>query len=333
MLRNIQLIPGLIFALILSNSVLPVRIMQGQANNMVNLVGSQFVIFILCLCCWILSIAVLQSSGLRQGGKLCFSMLGCAVLSIIFYYGSNPFFEDFPLDPLTNHSIYVGVSRMAYRGIIIGIILFPSAYFLETQRRLHFHRLILEQRKQQNLLAELNYFRQQMNPHFLFNALNILKSGTDEEWIKKYIIQLSEVYRYFLNHPYDTVLIELSEELTFIKNYAAILKHRFGDGLDINLQVNSKLTDKCIPPLSIQILIENAIQHNAVSSSDPLQIEIREEGGHIVVSNTKKKRFSDGHHTSGLNDLTERYRLLSSKPVIIEQNEDFFIVKLPFLSK
>jgi hypothetical protein len=333
MLKNFQLAPGLIFAFILSNTVLPVRIMQGQAKDLVNLVGSQIVIFILCLCCWLLTVFILRSINRWQWLKVALSMIGCAILSIVFYYSLHTFFEDFPLDPLTNHSIYIGVTRMAYRGIIIGIILYPSAYFLDTQRRLHLHRLKLEQRKQQNLLAELNYLRQQMNPHFLFNALNVLKSGSSEDWVKQYTVQLAEIYRYFLSHHLEADLIPVSEELAFIENYISILKNRFGEGFDVERRLSDDQLKAFIPPLSIQILIENAIRHNIVSAINPLHISIRGEAHHIVVSNTKKIRFSSEKSGVGLRNLRERYRLITDNPVIIEQNEDFFIVKLPLLNE
>lgn len=261
------------------------------------------------------------------------SMLGCSILSIVFYYSLHSFFEDYPLDPLTNHSIYTGLTRLTYRGILIGVILYPSAYFLDTQRRLHKHRLKLEQRKQQNLLAELNYLRQQMNPHFLFNALNVLKSGTKEEWVRQYTVQLAEIYRYFLDHNLESDVIRVSEEIAFIKNYLSILKHRFGDAFEVEQRLTDKQFNFYIPPLSIQILIENAIKHNTISSSHPLHISISVAEHHILVSNTKRIRFSSEKTGVGLRNLKERYRLLSDKPVIIEENEDFFVVKLPLLDK
>lgn len=225
------------------------------------------------------------------------------------------------------------MTRLTYRGILIGIILYPAAYFLDTQRRLHLHRLKLEQRKHQNVLAELNYLRQQMNPHFLFNALNVLKSGTKEDWIRQYAVQLAEIYRYFLDQNIKTDVIIVSEEIAFIKNYISILKHRFGDAFDVEQQLTDKQFNYYIPPLSIQILIENAIKHNIISRTQPLRITISVEEHHIVVSNTKRIRFSSEKTGVGLRNLTERYRLLADKPIIIEENEELFAVRLPLLDK
>lgn len=260
-------------------------------------------------------------------------MFGCSLLSIVFYYSFHGFFEDYPLDPLSNYSIYIGVTRMAYRGVLIGIVLYPSAYFLDTQRRLHYQRIKLEQRKQQNLLAELNYLRQQMNPHFLFNALNVLKSGANEVWVKEYTVQLAEVYRYFLTHHMDIDLVEVEEELAFIKTYIFMLKHRFTNGIDIRQQLKQPMHNAYLPPFAIQVLIENAIKHNTVSAEHPLVVSIYDEENYIVVSNTKRKRFSDGINGVGLQNLSKRYRLLSDKPILIDENEKFFTVKLPLLKK
>lgn len=329
MIKKLLLVPGLIFALLLSVMILPPRLAAGRTNDLVNLIGSQVLLFFLCISCWILNIYILRSFRSTNLVKFLFSILGCILLALVFYSGLHTLFGDFPTDPGSDHSKYVGLTRMIYRGVLIGAIFYPTTYFIDGQRRLNNQQLKLEQRKQQDLLIELNHLRQQLNPQFLFNALNVLQSEASEYWVKNYSGQLAEIYRYFLGRHMEIDLIAVEEELAFIKSYIFMLEHRFPGGIEIQLDLNPAVLKGFLPPFSIQVLVENAIKHNVVTAQYPLLIGIYDEGGHIVVSNTKRKRFSSASNGVGLQNLQERYRLLSNKAIFIGENESRFIVKLP----
>jgi sensor histidine kinase YesM len=329
MIKKLLLVPGLIFALLLSVMILPPRLAAGRTNDLVNLIGSQVLLFFFCLSCWLLNIYILRSFRAANLVKFVFSILGCILLALVFYYGLHTFFGDFPSDPGSDHSKYVGLTRMIYRGLLIGTVFYPTAYFIDGQRRLNNYQIKLEQRKQQDLLVELNQLRQQLNPKFLINALDVLQSKTNEPWVKDYTGQLAEVYRYFLIHHMEVDLIGVKEELAFIDSYIFMLKHRFPGGIEVDQRLNPDAATGFLPTFSIQLLVENAVKHNVVATDHPLLISIYEEEGHIVVSNTKRKRFSGGSNGIGLRNLQERYRLLSDKTILIEENQYLFMVRLP----
>lgn len=182
--------------------------------------------------------------------------------------------------------------------------------------------------------AELQALKNQIDPHFMFNSLNTLSHliSSDPHKAQVFNDTLADVYRYILqNKSRDLVLLQ--EELDFMDNYIALLKIRFGDCILVNINIPASSIDQFVlPPISLQILIENAIKHNEFSKSQPLLIEIQESGGELHITNEvreKKVRQSNG---IGLNNLLERFRLITSRPVSIEKNNTHFSVRLPLLT-
>ncbi|MBU7577733.1 MAG: histidine kinase, partial [Flavihumibacter sp.] len=182
--------------------------------------------------------------------------------------------------------------------------------------------------------AELQALKNQIDPHFMFNSLNTLSHliSSDPRKAQVFNDTLADVYRYILqNKSRDLVLLQ--EELDFMDNYIALLKIRFGDCILVNINIPASSIDQFVlPPISLQILIENAIKHNEFSKSQPLLIEIQESGGELHITNEvreKKVRQSNG---IGLNNLLERFRLITSRPVSIEKNNTHFSVRLPLLT-
>ncbi|WP_420318866.1 sensor histidine kinase [Ekhidna sp.] len=188
-----------------------------------------------------------------------------------------------------------------------------------------------ERLKTEQVASQYNSLKNQVNPHFLFNSLNVLSTLVYDNQDKavEFIRKLSQVYRYVLDRK-DEEVVPIHEEMEFVRNFSFLQKIRFGDNLQLEIGTNQ--SDKYVPPLAIQILVENAIKHNVVSEKDPLTIKIEfEEDVCIIQNNLKEKKVKDSTGI-GLNNIIERYKYLSDKQVEVEKGKDFFIVKLPLLT-
>ncbi|MDB4286300.1 histidine kinase [bacterium] len=181
--------------------------------------------------------------------------------------------------------------------------------------------------------TQLDTLKKQLDPHFLFNSLNTLSAliEPDNELAIRYLEQLSDVYRYVLTTR-DKTTVPLDEELDFLEAYLYLNKTRFRENLQVEQKVSSETSRFHIPALSLQILVENAIKHNVVSKDKPLSIRIFQEGDFITVSNNKQLRNTLGESTRiGLENIVNRYNLLSQKAVVIANGDQTFSVKLPLL--
>lgn len=187
-----------------------------------------------------------------------------------------------------------------------------------------------------NLMAQYNNLKQQVSPHFLFNSLNTLSSliGIDPERAEAFVGELSVVYRYLLQNSEDG-LVSLGKELNFIHSYIHLMKTRFGDGLYVSIDVPSVWNDYQIPPLSLQLLVENAIKHNVISPDQPLRIDIQiAEGQRICVrNNLQKKQQSLPSEKVGLVNIITKYRLLGQGEVLVMKSDRDFCVSLPLVKK
>jgi sensor histidine kinase YesM len=191
-----------------------------------------------------------------------------------------------------------------------------------------------EKLKTEHVASQLISLKDQVNPHFLFNSLNALSSLVydDQKKAVKFIRKLSDVYRYVLDQT-DKELVTLDEELKFMESYFYLMKIRFEENLVIDLEgITDNLKLKNIPPMSIQLLVENAIKHNVVSASRPLNIHLfTNESGFLVVKNNVSPKKTNDSKGIGLNNLRMRYRFLSDKQMIINHTEKVFEVYLPLL--
>ena len=188
-----------------------------------------------------------------------------------------------------------------------------------------------EKLKRENLVAQYETLKNQVNPHFLFNSLNTISTliTKDPETADRFIKQLSEVYRYVLEYK-DKELVDISTELKFIESFLYLHKIRFGDNLVIDIKIREH--DFYIVPLSIQILVENAVKHNIISANKPLTIEMYCEESYLVVTNNlQKKKIIESKDKIGLENIKSRYGMLSDKKVIIEKSDNKFIVKIPLI--
>lgn len=195
-----------------------------------------------------------------------------------------------------------------------------------------------EHYKQESIRASLETLKAQINPHFLFNSLNTLVAliHEDQEKAVEYTRQLSYCYRFVLENR-DRDLIQLEEEKVFLGNYLSLLNMRFGNRLQVAMNMDMLSGQQLIMPFAIQMLIENAIKHNSSTSKHPLQITLEGEEidgkSYLVVKNTVQKMVVEQQSTGfGLDSITKRYEYLTELPVIQQENAAYYIVKLPILN-
>lgn len=183
--------------------------------------------------------------------------------------------------------------------------------------------------------AKFDALKNQLDPHFLFNSLNVLTSLIEEnpDSAQKFTTSLSKVYRYVLEQK-SKELVTVDEELNFARTYMSLLKMRFEDSIIFEIPDKATNPESKVVPLSLQLLLENAVKHNMVTSSKPLQIKIYEDGNHLVVmNNLKPKQIVKKSSGVGLENIKQRYELLSERKVYINQREKDFAVAIPMLTK
>lgn len=183
--------------------------------------------------------------------------------------------------------------------------------------------------------AKFESLKSQIDPHFLFNSLNVLTSLISENpsQAEKFTTKLSKVYRYVLEQR-NKDLIPLSEELTFAKTYMELLGMRFEDAVQFHIPETVSNQELKIVPLSLQLLLENAVKHNVVSSSKPLTISIYEDQDYLVIENNVNPKEAVGKSTKvGLQNIADRYGLITQKSVQIENNNKTFKVRIPLIIK
>jgi LytS/YehU family sensor histidine kinase len=191
-----------------------------------------------------------------------------------------------------------------------------------------------EQLEKAKVKAELEALKNQIDPHFIFNSLNTLSHLIEDNpaKAKQFNETLADVYRYILQNK-ATNLVLLKDELTFLKDYFSLLKIRFEQAVQLDINFDEEITNEfLIPPISLQILIENAIKHNEFADTIPLIITIELKKDKLIIQNElRKKVLRKASSKIGLQNLSERYKLLTDKEIIIGQNEKNFVVSLPVL--
>ena len=183
--------------------------------------------------------------------------------------------------------------------------------------------------------AKFESLKNQIDPHFLFNSLNVLSSLIEEnpDNAQRFTTSLSKIYRYVLEQK-DKELVSIDEELSFAKTYMNLLKMRFENSLTYELPTENINLEAKVVPLSLQLLLENTVKHNVVSEQKPLHIKIFIDGDYLVIQNNfQKKEVLQDRQGVGLQNIINRYGIITNRKVLIEQNENAFSVKIPILTK
>lgn len=182
--------------------------------------------------------------------------------------------------------------------------------------------------------AQFDALKNQLDPHFLFNSLNVLSSLIEEntEAAQKFTTLLSKVYRYVLEQK-SKELVSVEEELNFARTYMTLVRMRFENSIIFEVKPNINFEAKVVP-LSLQLLLENAIKHNQVTQDSPLKVKIFQQGDYLIISNDFKPKAVIKHSVGvGLINIKQRYGLLTERKVVVEKSEASFNVKLPLLTK
>lgn len=334
-MKNFNLRTGIPFSLLISVIAVVIRLV-GIASADVDLylmLTAYF--FVFSLICWIVNVALVDSRWIRQSKyrkqkfyavTLLFG--GCLSIFCIMLNGW------FKVNFMTAAEIVALQGRnkivvFFFRGMLFNLFnAFHAAHI--RQMKDHEQSMIeLEQLKQANLQANLSGLKAQLSPHFLFNTFNTLSSLSGEQQVKSYVDQLANVYRYLLDH-HKHDMVELKRELDFTKSYLYIMQTRLESALEVSMLIQADCMSRQVPPLTVQLLVENALRHNIASVSRPLRISIRtQDGSLVVVNNLQAKTSIQANSGIGLTNINERYRLLMGKEIQIAMDDRFFTVKLP----
>ena len=263
--------------------------------------------------------AILMSIGVSVLSVFCIRY----VTRVIIY--NSTFSDFFKTETLSNYQFALSIS------VFITIIFYAIYYYKSKQDR---------KVKEQKVIAgtasaKFDALKNQLDPHFLFNSLNVLTSLIEEnpDNAQKFTTSLSKVYRYVLEQK-NKDLITVDEELKFAKTYMSLLKMRFEDSIIFDIPEQASNPESKVVPLSLQLLLENAVKHNIVTTSKPLHIKIYESNGNLIVENNlQTKQVMKKSSGVGLNNIKQRYQLLSNKTVSIMEDKTTFKVAIPMLSK
>jgi len=245
-------------------------------------------------------------------------MLGNLLLSYIFGFNYNPLSRSTVLLPILIISTMV---QAIYEAIY---------HFIKLKKSVKDE----EQAKRMVVQVQLDALRNQAQPHFLFNTLNTLRDIIDQnskDDAKVFVDKIANVYRFILESGNDD-LIPLHNELKFAQSYIHIQSERFGENLQVTWDIPDLRMNHLVVPMSLQLLLENAIKHNVISRARPLHIKVKATDEWLVVSNKIQKKSSQMPSTGlGLNNIKKRYELIADKEPIIENDSVNFRVSVPLL--
>jgi sensor histidine kinase YesM len=219
------------------------------------------------------------------------------------------------------------------RGILVNITFYMFLHLLYQSYHNQQVGIELERTKSDNLAAQYELLKQQVNPHFLFNSLNTLKYMVEsgDAHTVDFILKLSDFYRFTLESRRQD-LIRLTEELNILNAYVFLLKARFEEGIDLSINIRQEYYQTLIPPFTLQLLVENCIKHNIVSLERPLQISLYADNDFIVVENrVQLKKTPEASMGMGLENINQRYLHLLDKSIAIQASETLFTIKLPVI--
>ena len=219
--------------------------------------------------------------------------------------------------------------KIAFSFVFLGSLISNAIMFFKNWKEAAVQQ---EKLKREQLALQYETLKSQVNPHFLFNNLNSLTSliSTNPDKAIDFVKKLSEVYRYVLDQK-DHELVALETELKFLESYVFLQKIRFEANLDVQIDVNP--VNYKVIPLSVQMLVENAIKHNEISDKKPLLIHVfSDDNKYLTVENRLQKKAGSEGSGSGIQNIKDRYEFFTDKKVTITENEDKFTVTIPLLT-
>ncbi len=267
--------------------------------------------------------------------RVLFATGGSVIITIVTYF----FCRLIDLTMFSNKSLsqFLENEKMAYYFFPLMFTIIVSLFF----HVIYFYKALQERKvTEQKIIAgtasaKFESLKNQIDPHFLFNSLNVLTSLIEEnpEQAQKFTTSLSKIYRYVLEQK-DKELVSLEEELAFAVVYMKLLRMRFENSIFYEIPKNLSTPNAKVVPLSLQLLLENTVKHNVVSEGRPLKVRIFEEDGYLVIENDfQKKEVLNRRKGVGLQNIVDRYGLVTRRKVFIEEDQQKFAVKLPILTK
>lgn len=212
-------------------------------------------------------------------------------------------------------------------GLVYGVFFLAYYYHLinkKQQKKISMYNKAITESK-------INQLKTQLNPHFLFNNLNVLDQLIEEDKDKAsdFLNEFAEIYRYVLQST-DKELVRIEDEIDFVQQYFKLIQHKYNDAYQLQIECKSIIKDFMVP-LTLQLLVENAVQHNLGTKGNPVCIQIKIDENIAVSNNTNLKRNSKTVSGRGLKNLKEQYSLLSEKPIQIHQTKNYFSVEVPII--
>ncbi len=230
---------------------------------------------------------------------------------------------------------YIHVNpELLFGFILFFILVYGTHIFITSMKNVKEMEVIAAQQNKENITAQYNALKNQIDPHFFFNSLSVLSSLIYEstELSAAYISHLSKHYRYTLETNTDS-LVTVGKELEYLESYFFLIKIRHEDYINFKVSLSERTRSTCkVLPYSLQMLVENAVKHNVYKKNSPLQIEILEDDDYLIIRNNLNKRRTMHESTGiGLENISKRYAIESKKEIMIEESRDHFTVKLPKL--
>lgn len=258
---------------------------------------------------------------------ICYILVMLAAMTIIFWGYDYVHFLGYQLDI----SKYVWAVVFGIASNLLATSFNEGAAFYERWRAMVDE---AENLKKENLQSQLEGLKEQVNPHFLFNSLNSLSSliADEPEQAEKFLDEMSKVYRYMLRNNEDG-LTSLEAEMEFIRSYFHMLKTRYGDALEMETVIEPRFMHYQLPPLTLQMLIENAVKHNMILKDSPLRILIMtSNSGKLVVSNNlQRKTRNVMSNKVGLGNIAKKYQLMKKEEVAVHDDGKEFAVTVPLI--
>lgn len=265
-----------------------------------------------------------QSPRFNSGFRVGLSVLVALTYMFGFYYYDNVIKGLYkPNDSVPSTLIVALLFALISTGLQLAIEATEQSRFLALEN---------EMLKQEQLQARYEGLKHQLSPHFLFNSLSTLSGLIHDEPAAagQFVEEMSSVYRYLLRYG-ERNAVPLREELAFLHSYVYLLKMRFGQGLELQLQLPENIYERLLPPLALQLLVENAVKHNALTRRQPLTITIEFQApATLVVRNTHRPRLTPEPSSGvGLSNLTTRIWLLHRQELLVDNADGIFSVYVP----
>jgi len=267
--------------------------------------------------------------------RIIFQVSTNIIYSAGLIYGAMQLYDKYVcIVPAPTQEKFLSISIII--GTLVSLLLLTVEFGKQFFNQWKLSLIEVERYKKESIEAQLEVLKGQINPHFLFNNLSVLSSLVyiDQDKAVEFINQFSKVYRYVIEFN-NKELVALHNELEFINSYIYLLKIRFGENIQFSIDIESKYHSSLLPPMAMELLLENTIKHNEVSTEKPLAVQIHtHKNNYLTISNKLQARHDVEPGTKlGLNNIIKRYEHYTNLPVLIEKNDQSFTVQIPLLPK